>query len=963
MNTNISTVSSPLKSQTQNVDIAASISQEELKILQEFFSNIEEVDEESFIKLFRSLGGQFADFDENDYLRFFQKVDANANGMLDLDELLTFLLVGAEGQRRMNDVAKESSNIKWFRGNNTNTNVHKAKINKIVLDSQNEKYITSSKDGSIKIWNSTNLQFEKTLHQSANSITDMCLIPKRNSIVACDIGKKIYIYDIPSRRLDRIFQGSLSNYELFSKSNSNTSRYLGSPSKYRKEISDLKENNQDRFSESERSSIKNVGYYPTVTLEKLGKRGNAPMAISVYHPNNSQDYLIIGCENGKVQIYDITDKILESNILKPLYSGNLFSSSISSMVNAHELGSVIIAGFSPTIEVFNLEKFGSISTLKGHKKPVYRVDYSNALNLIVSCGREKNVMIWNPLIKKPLEVLKGHKSIVIDVQFNTKDMELITLSEDKILKVWDVRMYKCLQTYQNIGGLNTVVSAAAINSKLECVVCGGFEYGKADLISVPIQRSHLSFKAIYNGPTHSIVTVLLKQNFSEVIVADEFNVSIWNLLQGNLIYKFSVPEGVASCSFDPNQRRIIISYHNKNIGIYNYINGACLRKLNTEDEIYSCLFVDTTNYEDSSDEEKSIWALGDHSLMIWGDAEDDEEEDPTSIVPLSSSSLCGVSVEILCILGFEDGTLRLYDAHSGGVKMSKRFKQPRTIFTPITLSTHDLQKKRNAKWSLGTKLHSHVESILAPPKKFPLIIVSYGNGTVEFRSCIHLETSFVMRVNPNSEAICSMTIDPEGNTLIIGDSDGFVIVFDISTIKIIPPKTLKDSVEICVTEKNVKLLSRFRAFNDVVTSVSYDSERSLIIAGCSNTFVGVWTIHGKNVGFFGQTQKWDIDDSFTYGRGYSDKSIRSQQTEGVTEDSEIPKNTLIELSNLEKSRDTNIDLDDIENEISKKISEKYLSLDLSQIEIKSLKSKYKEADLSYLDSLIPRMGLKTKREM
>eukprot|EP00818_Percolomonas_sp_WS_P000427 CAMPEP_0117437586 /NCGR_PEP_ID=MMETSP0759-20121206/1600_1 /TAXON_ID=63605 /ORGANISM="Percolomonas cosmopolitus, Strain WS" /LENGTH=1048 /DNA_ID=CAMNT_0005229223 /DNA_START=390 /DNA_END=3536 /DNA_ORIENTATION=- len=935
-------------------NIAEAISGEELRYLQNYFQDVDEVDEDEFIELFRSLGGKFAEFDDKDYLHFFQKVDANANGMLDLDELLTWLLCGLSGQRRMNDVSQDVNNVKWIKGSNNVPDLHKGKIQSIIVDAEHDKYYTASRDGNIKVWSTTTLQYEKTLHQSNKSLTDMCLIPKYKQLAACDLGRQVCFYDVITGQIDRIYQGKISKIHPLhidkprrAKSLSETSsnkrkakiggKHSMSTTLLQEQRKEWLQDKRENLTGAERKPKKNTEDYPILVLEQLGNKGNTPMAMAMYHTNVtgkfSQDFMIFGCENGKVKIYDVTDKNPDSNSVSPLFSQKITSAGVTSMTVGHDLNALILASYDSVIEVFSLEKFETISTLRGHKRPVHRLDYSNALNLIVSCGREKNVLVWNPLIKKPLEVLRGHKSPVIDVKFNTKDMELITLSDDKIMKVWDVRMYKCVQTMHNVGGANATITTAAFNPKQECLVCGGFEFGRAELISVPLHRSHLSYKAQYSGPSHPIVAVLFKEQFGEVILADEFSVSVWNYYTGGLIFKFDIAEGVAACRFDPKKRRVIVAYHNQDAGIYNYVNGGRLKLLESEEEVYFNMYIDIKNGDEDCEDDNAIWGLANHEIVTWEDSEDLEKEEPSAVITLPFIAMCGCVVDSLCILGFEDGTLRQYDSRTGAVRLNKKFSQPSQIDDLVTRKVTGTKKKKSTSWSMAqrSRVTNHVECIVAPEKKYPLVIVSYGNGTIELWNAVTLEKAYLFRANPNRESVCCMACDEEGTTLVTGDSDGYIAVFDISGVQIVDPQAQYDHHEVQVPVGSVTLQTRFRAFNDVVTSIVLDLSMKKVIAGSSSTFAAIFSLRGDTIGYFGQTASWNLNDTSTYDQGRTDKPIQNQLVDRDQYSQIEVKQHVIRRMALKKfvrhKNEKRVELEDLESELRKKIAQKQQNLD------------------------------------
>ena len=106
-----------------------------------------------------------------------------------------------------------------------------------------------------------------------------------------------------------------------------------------------------------------------------------------------------------------------------------------------------------------------------------------------------------------------------------------------------------------------------------------------------------------------------------------------------------------------------------------------------------------------------------------------------------------------------------------------------------------------------------------------------------------------------------MATDPDNNSLIAGDTKGFIYIWDISDYKL--------SNESNTNEPPVCLKS-WRAHDSVISSIQYvaksnsNCERDLLITASSDWCCRLWTLDGVYVGSLGQETRWDLMDPKSY---------------------------------------------------------------------------------------------------
>ncbi len=93
------------------------------------------------------------------------KIDANSDGSVDWDEFTNFMLLENQGTLNMREHADHSDFVPQdFADPNSHSYYHREMIDRIILlDKTQPSYVTTGRDGLIKIWNAANLQHSRTI--------------------------------------------------------------------------------------------------------------------------------------------------------------------------------------------------------------------------------------------------------------------------------------------------------------------------------------------------------------------------------------------------------------------------------------------------------------------------------------------------------------------------------------------------------------------------------------------------------------------------------------------------------------------------------------------------------------------------------------------------------------------------------------------------------------------------------
>jgi len=82
--------------------------------------------------------------------------------------------------------------------------------------------------------------------------------------------------------------------------------------------------------------------------------------------------------------------------------------------------------------------------LVGHSKAVREIAYSERHKILVSCGFDFEVFVWNPYCEKYIIKLDGHESPLVGVNCPQNLNIFVTCDTKGMVKVWNIQDYSCI---------------------------------------------------------------------------------------------------------------------------------------------------------------------------------------------------------------------------------------------------------------------------------------------------------------------------------------------------------------------------------------------------------------------------------------------------------------------------------------------------------------------------------------
>ena len=300
------------------------------------------------------------------------KIDANSDGSVDWDEFTNYMLLETQAASDMSD---RSFHVRFGETDprladpNPKTVHHRDMIQGILPIPKQEKFVTHSRDGTVRVWKADKLEHLRTLKVSDSWVTDCKHFAYSNRLVASSIDRSVTFYDATS-------------YEQTA------------------QLSGLD------------TSPLCIGYWQDLEYERmiLGDDAGNISLFDVLPEKLNQD-----AADGSL-----------SAAQHRIYRDRRHADWVTKCQFYPELNFMVSSSLDGTLKIGDLERrsrhcrqLGEVDK-HGAKKGVYSFEWSNLFKVLASCGLERNVNVWNPYTRagKPLAQLQGHNSSVQHVTIN-----------------------------------------------------------------------------------------------------------------------------------------------------------------------------------------------------------------------------------------------------------------------------------------------------------------------------------------------------------------------------------------------------------------------------------------------------------------------------------------------------------------------------------------------------------------
>lgn len=212
--------------------------------------------------------------------------------------------------------------------------------------------------------------------------------------------------------------------------------------------------------------------------------------------------------------------------------------------------------------------------LIGHKKAVREIAYSEKHKILVSCGFDFEVFVWNPYYAKYIIKLEGHEHPLVGVNIPKNLPCFITCDTNGMIKIWNISDYSCLQTFY-VSNVNEVTCLQTIPEHRR-LVCGSrvfkiFEYSKPFTPEL--------------SDDNPIICARYSSIRLEFYIAGERSIKIWSCKHGKPVRELKniMDTDITYMTFDDQHRKLIVGDHNGAIKIFDLLSGIQISELESHE--------------------------------------------------------------------------------------------------------------------------------------------------------------------------------------------------------------------------------------------------------------------------------------------------------------------------------------------------------------------------------------------
>lgn len=738
--------------------------------------------------------------------KLFMRIDANADGTVDWDEFSSYMLLENQGAASIRDV---EATLKFERPEDwtvPDNLAHKELVTHLehvtLQGSLLDRYVTSARDGTVRIWNAKDLSHIKTIYTGTAFTTCCKLLPLSQKLGVSSFSRALKIYD-------------LQTYEMC-------------------------------------GSIVEIEY--------------APLSFDAWLPAKRRDMemVVLGDAGGFVRLYELKLNPLEEKNSKDRFIDNErwkfqhHTDWVTHVQYVPEISSVLATSFDKTISITDIEERVPLKTLEGHQKGVHHADWSAMYKFVVSCGQDRKIILWNPFSQKPLATLNGHTSTVLKVSVNERDNQIISLGSDKTIKVWDIRNHRCLQTVSDrtVYKPEDLISVMLYDAGRRALVTGNTKLKRWPLRSTV---------AVGNAHTHPVTRVMFNPMFMEAVSGDHAGtVCVWHVETGRLRFRFSGTHGsnrISAMAFDNNFRRLITGSDKGELKVWNFSSGACLKSMKgrSHEEVTDvvCTRGALTRH---------VLACGwDRKITFYEDGDRKEVEAVRTITGHRSDILACALMEgsPTLVTSAYDGEIWVWNIESGAPK--RKLLPANLLDRPsneraVECITFLPGKHKHLLASVGADRYLRFWDVLDGHLVGEVFTGHRSGESVVALTLEQRHPSSVMGMGLGVPGSSSMG---EGMRCVTGDTGGFIKLWDMSPLAAYQHSQV--GFPAMMVERPALELATWRAHNKAVTSVDWISSKQggFFLSSSVDCSISMWTADGGHVGVFGQ-DRWQIDQPHTW---------------------------------------------------------------------------------------------------
>ncbi len=283
---------------------------------------------------------------------------------------------------------------------------HEGSVFSVSIADDNERVITTSKDGTMKLWETS---FGKTIRTYQNKKSEMLcgVFYKKNELLTGLADGNVKRWNINSG----------NTIQLFSAHNSEVTAIAISP---------------DKKYFATGSSDKTVKIFNANDIDKVRVMEGKSTPINVLQFSKKGDLLFAVGEDKFIRIWDVASGTKKGMI-------KAHKNFITDIELLNDENQIVTCSEDKTIKVWDITSQEEQRSFIGHKTFITSLDVSPDEKYMVSGGWDKNIVLWDFQTGEKLKKFEGHTKPVTGVAFSDNGQFVVSSSEDKTARIWDIK--------------------------------------------------------------------------------------------------------------------------------------------------------------------------------------------------------------------------------------------------------------------------------------------------------------------------------------------------------------------------------------------------------------------------------------------------------------------------------------------------------------------------------------------
>ena len=278
-------------------------------------------------------------------------------------------------------------------------------------DNEVTKFVSTGKDGYLKLWNGTTGKIILSTLGHGQSITKT-IWSGENIIYTCSEDQTVKIFDEELNHLQ-----TLQGHSHWINTMALNTEYILRTGCF--DYDNIKGSDYYQFSEK----IKKLNFKDKISHAE--KRYNL-----FKQKINSSEKLVTGSDDNTLMLWD---RVQSSKPLIRMTGHQGIVNDVKFSPNAFYLAS---ASFDKCIKIWNANTGAFLFNLRGHVGPVYQIAWSPNSKMLLSGSKDSTLQCWNIQTKKMMHNLPGHADEIYTVDWSPNGVKAASGSKDQRVRIW-----------------------------------------------------------------------------------------------------------------------------------------------------------------------------------------------------------------------------------------------------------------------------------------------------------------------------------------------------------------------------------------------------------------------------------------------------------------------------------------------------------------------------------------------